>query len=102
MVVLSEIKSTSIRVSWKPVPADDRNGIIKGYKVNYHALADSEINTKTLYINSGEQGVEKATTLQPLSAFTNYSITVLAFTEVGDGPQSVAQVELTMEDGKLD
>ena len=102
MVVLNEVKSKSVRVSWKPVPVGDRNGIILGYRVNYQALSDGEIFTETLNINSGEQGENRTIILQLPNAFTNYSITVLAFTEVGDGPPSLAQVVQTLEDSKLD
>lgn len=34
-VVLSEVTSKSVKVSWGPVLAVDRNGIIRGYKVNF-------------------------------------------------------------------
>ena len=37
-VTVSVTSSRSISVSWDPVIADDRNGIVKGYKVNYQAL----------------------------------------------------------------
>ncbi|XP_022798569.1 receptor-type tyrosine-protein phosphatase F-like, partial [Stylophora pistillata] len=97
-VTISEVTSTTVKVDWNPVLADDRNGIIQGYRVNYQALPDGETLTESLNINSGEQGEGKTIVLMTLSEFTNYSISVLAFTEVGNGPKSGAQVVETLED----
>ena len=48
-----------------------------------------------------DQTGEQTLTLERLNEFTNYSIRVLAFTAVGDGPLSVAQVKQTLEDSKF-
>jgi len=42
------------------------------------------------------------TTLQSLARFTNYSVSVLAFTAGGDGVRSDPLLCRTEEDGKLD
>ena len=42
-VTVSATSSKSIFVSWDPVIADDRNGIIKGYVVNYQALPNASV-----------------------------------------------------------
>ena len=48
-----------------------------------------------------DQAGEQILKLEGLNEFTNYSIRVLAFTAVGDGPLSVAQFKQTLEAGKL-
>lgn len=93
--------STSIEVTWAPVKFKDRNGIIKGYKVIYRALPNGDNVTKFRNISMENQAGEQTLKLEKLNEFTNYSIRVLAFTAVGDGPLSVAQVKQTLEDSKF-
>lgn len=97
----SAVSPKNISVSWDPVIADDRNGIIKGYKVNYHSLPNGDIELEFVNITSQKQDEGEEKILQNLNEFTNYSISVLAFTEIGDGPSSVAKVKQTLQDGKL-
>ena len=54
-----------------------------------------------LNISEEKQNSEQFLTVEGLNKFTNYSIRVLAFTAVGDGPLSVAQFQQTLEAGKL-
>ena len=100
-VTVSVTSSRSISVSWDPVIADDRNGIIKGYKVNYQALPNGDIATKIFKITKEQQNKRQTVTLGNLNEFTNYSIGVLAFTVFGNGPASVGQVVETLEDSKF-
>ena len=99
-VTVSATSSKSIFVSWDPVIADDRNGIIKGYKVNYQALPNGDMAAKFLNITKAQQNKRQTVTLDHLNEFTNYSIGVLAFTAFGNGPASVGQVVETLEDSK--
>ena len=101
LVSISDVTSTSINVSWGPLHADDRNGIILGYKLNYRALPNGGIATEFLNISSKQQDEGGTKTLQTLNEFTNYSIDVLAFTIIGDGPPSVPRFLRTQEDSKL-
>ena len=101
LVTISDVTSTGINVSWGPVPTDDRNGIILGYKLNYRALSNGGIVSEFLNISSKQQDEGGAKTLQTLNEFTNYSIDVLAFTIIGDGPRSVPKFLRTQEDSKL-
>ena len=100
-VTVSATSSKSIFVSWDPVIADDRNGIIKGYKVNYQALPNGDMAAKFLNITKAQQNKRQTVTLDHLNEFTNYSIGVLAFTAFGNGPASVVQVVETLEDSKF-
>ena len=100
-VTVSATSSRSISVSWDPIVADGRNGIIKGYIVNYQALPNGYIFAKILNITYEEQNNRQTVTLDNLNEFTNYSIGVLAFTAYGNGPASVVQVVETLEDSKF-
>ena len=100
-VAATVTSSKSISVSWNPVDADDRNGIIKGYKVNYQALPNGVTVPKFQNITSEQQNENQTVLLEHLNEFTNYNISVLAFTAIGNGPASGAQVVETLEDSKL-
>ena len=93
--------STSVSVSWAAVGNEQRNGIIKGYKVIYQALPDGRNVTRFVNISDEDQGIEQDITLGDLLKFTNYSIRVLAFTVVGDGPPSEVKIVQTQQDSKL-
>ena len=101
LVTLSDVTSKGVKVTWGPVPDNDRNGIIRGYKVNYRALPNGVIVTEFLNISSEIQNEGGTKTLQTLHEFTNYSVSVLAFTIVGDGPPSVAKFVQTLEASEL-
>ena len=100
-VTVNVTSSRGISVSWDPVVADDRNGIIKGYIVNYQALPNGYIVAKILNITNNEQNNRQTVTLVGLNEFENYSIGVLAFTLSGNGPASVGQVVETLEDSRF-
>ena len=100
-VTVNVTSTRGISVSWDPVVADDRNGIIKGYIVSYQALPNGYIVAKILNITNDEQNNRQTVTLAGLNEFTNYSIGVLAFTIFGNGPASVGQVVETLEDSKF-
>ena len=100
-VQASAKNSTSVSVSWAAVGNEQRNGIIKGYKVIYQALPDGRNVTRFVNISDEDQGKEQDITLGDLVKFTNYSIRVLAFTVVGDGPPSEVKIVQTQQDSKL-
>ena len=100
-VQASAKNSTSVSVSWAAVGNEQRNGIIKGYKVIYQALPDGRNVTRFVNISDEDQEKEQDITLGDLVKFTNYSIRVLAFTVVGDGPPSEVKIVQTQQDSKL-
>ena len=69
--------------------------------MNYQALPNGQMAAKFSNISSQQQNKTQTVTLDNLNEFTNYSIRVLAFTLVGNGPASVAQVVQTLEDSKF-
>ena len=88
--------STSLYLSWEPVPRGFVNGILLGYKVLFKRISDESRNyTDTLTTNTTRELV-----LIGLKKFTIYRITVLAFTSKGDGPEADNVTVTTDEDSK--
>ena len=98
-VATSPISSTSIMVTWGPVPVIDQNGIITGYEVMYEPLETFGENISTLTVNVS--GSDLSTLLMELQEFVNYSISVRAYTIIGPGLYSEGVVVMTNEDGEL-
>ncbi|GFG29264.1 hypothetical protein Cfor_07941 [Coptotermes formosanus] len=94
-VLCSALTSQSLQVSWDPPPLDGRNGVVMGYKVSHQPAEEwygkDEQETKVT--------ASLKTTIQSLRKYTNYSISVLAFTSVGDGVRSPPIFCCTEEDG---
>ena len=86
--------STSILVQWGEVPANDQNGIILSYTVTYKALPNGIELTKNVTAPTTQA------TLTDLNEYTNYSITVFAWTAKGAGNASAAIIVITDEDSK--
>ncbi|KAL9978989.1 hypothetical protein ACROYT_G016578 [Oculina patagonica] len=84
--------STSIFITWTTVPANQRNGDILGYKVDYKRITAT--NTKRIITNAS---VHRAN-LTSLGKHRRYIITVLAFNQHGDGPGSEIMVVRTKKD----
>ena len=82
--------------SWKLPPVDLRNGIIKGFKLFY--IRKSSRAPATIIITNN--GTINAKDVTGLDKYTEYEFQVLAFTFVGDGPNSSVEIIRTKEDGK--
>lgn len=89
------ISSNTVSVNWNSIPKRHRNGIIKGYKIQYQALkpADAPLQHKVVEDNS-----TKHVALNDLKPFTTYQLAVAAFTSVGDGVYSGVLNVQTFED----
>ena len=85
--------STSISVSWEAVQADLQNGIITGYNITYQSQTENDNGV----VEAGPNDLQA--NLTGLKEFVKYNISVVAFTEKGDGPPSIIVVR-TDEDGK--
>ncbi|PSN42210.1 hypothetical protein C0J52_11247 [Blattella germanica] len=94
-VQCSALTSQSLQVSWDPPPAEGCNGIVRGYKVS-HQIAEE-------WYEKDEQETKVTTSLKTtipsLQKYTNYSISVLAYTSIGDGIRSPPTYCRTEEDG---
>ena len=93
---LTAKNSTSIEASWQLPPAEDRNGVIRGFKLFYEKKGSSGSSTQ-IAINSNSTLTK---VVAGLDEYTEYEFEVLAFTYVGEGPNSCVVSERTMEDGK--
>jgi len=88
------ISSSAISIDWNPVPRKHRNGIIRGYKIQYQSLnPDAPLQHKAVEDNS-----TRRITLTDLKAFTTYKLAVAAFTNAGDGVYSTVLNVQTLED----
>ncbi|XP_024084878.1 tyrosine-protein phosphatase Lar isoform X3 [Cimex lectularius] len=83
---------TSIRVSWKPPPADRSNGRIIYYKLQFVESGRSDSEGTITKLN------QTSILLDELKRWTEYRIWVLAGTSVGDGPPSYPITVRTHED----
>ncbi|XP_035704480.1 Down syndrome cell adhesion molecule-like protein Dscam2 isoform X15 [Folsomia candida] len=80
------LTSQSIRVSWTSPPLASANGVIKGYKVIF-GPASSWYDEKTKEIKATPSS---EIILHGLKKYTNYNMTILAYTNGGDGIPSTA------------
>ena len=85
--------STSITASWRLPPEGSRHGIIKGYKLFYKKKGSDSVTFLTL------NNIKTLETVTELDKYTKYEFQVLAFTSVGDGPNSSTVFKTTIEDG---
>lgn len=90
------LSSSSIYVTWSPPNKDGQNGKIRGYKVSYISDEDYHERQPTLATTSNQYF-----TIDNARKYTNYSITVLAFTAVGDGTKTKNFHCITHEDGEF-
>ncbi|XP_033940621.1 protein sidekick-1 isoform X1 [Pseudochaenichthys georgianus] len=93
-VTTEAVSSTRILLKWSPLPQAQKNGIILGYKVIY-SEKDSE-GPPSVQVAEGEGSVTLI--LSGLKKYTVYELQVLAYTRMGDGPQSGPLLLRTRED----
>lgn len=97
----SSTSSTTLLVSWHPPPLESQNGVLSGYRVRYQLVGPSEVGS-----DDGEPteeptvpATDEQVLLQRLEKWTQYHITVTAFTVIGPGPESEPLICRTDEDG---
>lgn len=78
------LESSSVSITWKPIPERFRNGIIKGYHIEYHP--EDENKTAVPNVNVNENFISHI--LKSLRKFTTYTIKMAAYTKAGIGPLS--------------
>jgi hypothetical protein len=99
------INSTCISMSWSEPPAQFVNGIIQGYKLLFYENDKSSdkqthvINMNSLdETNSNAQQNQYSYTMCQLSKYTMYTMSILCFTNSGDGPSTQPIQLKTLED----
>lgn len=86
----------SVGVTWKEVPEGHRHGEILSYTVSYHSAKPGD----PMQVKSVRTPTRFAT-LTNLIRDTNYSITVMASNQVGNGPASSPTFVITSNGSKF-
>lgn len=76
------LSSSTMLVQWEP--PEESNGQIRGYRVYYSADHDAPLSAWQIHNTDDSQ----LTTISGLTTDITYSLRVLGFTSVGDGPPS--------------
>ncbi|XP_050933164.1 receptor-type tyrosine-protein phosphatase F isoform X12 [Lates calcarifer] len=76
------LSSSTMLVQWEP--PEEPNGQIRGYRIYYSSLHDAPLSAWQKHNTDDSQ----LTTISGLTTDITYSLRVLAFTSVGDGPPS--------------
>ncbi|XP_046802362.1 protein sidekick isoform X8 [Lucilia cuprina] len=104
-VKVQAINSTAVRVTWTPPNPQQINGINQGYKIQawrYQAIdgEDREIEERMITVPPSllDPLAEQTAILNGLEKYQDYNITVLCFTDPGDGVRSFRVPVKTKED----
>ena len=87
-IIFSSVETKSMYISWDEVPHSRQNGPITGYLLYYTNTTFSD----TINITGGEN---RSYTLSELRPYTNYTVTVSAYNDVGTGPTSDNRIQRT-------
>uniref|UniRef100_UPI003AADAB03 protein sidekick-1-like n=1 Tax=Centroberyx gerrardi TaxID=166262 RepID=UPI003AADAB03 len=93
-VTAEAVSSTRILLTWTHLPQTQRNGVILGYKVLYNEKDSTD--PPSIEVIEGEGSVSLL--LSVLQKYTLYTLQVLAYTRVGEGPPSSPILLRTKED----
>lgn len=98
------LNSTSVQVWWIPPNPQKINGINQGYKLQAWRFDKErghvESKMMTVHPNLVDPLAKQTAVMGGLEKFTEYNITVLCFTDPGDGELSEFVSVKTREDGK--
>ncbi|KAG5875403.1 hypothetical protein JTB14_028474 [Gonioctena quinquepunctata] len=96
------LNSTSIQIWWIPPNPQKINGINQGYKIqawHWHSTRGHlEASMMTVHPNLLDPYAEQTAIMTHLEKFTEYNITVVCFTDPGDGEMSDYHYVKTKED----
>ena len=92
-ITFSSVEDRSLSVSWDEVPPSGQNGPITGYLLYYTNASFSD----TINITGVEN---RSYTLSELRPYTNYTVTVAAYNDVGTGPTSDNRIQQTEQAGQ--
>lgn len=99
------LNSTAVQIWWKPPNPQKINGINQGYKIQawkyIHGEGNVEAKMMTVHPNLLDPLAEQTAIMIGLEKFTKYNITVLCFTDPGDGEISEFVSFKTAEDGTM-
>ena len=89
------LSSRSLLLSWLPPAIEDQNGLIAGYAVDVTSPSDPQVYSGNV---NGTSIVLNSSYIKP---YTEYNISVVAYTEVDLGPFSAVVHVSTPESGEL-
>ena len=92
--MFSSVDARSIDISWDEVHRSGQNGPITGYLLYYTNTTFSD----TINITGREN---RSYTLTELRPYTNYTVTVSAYNDVGTGPSSDNRTQQTEQASQL-
>lgn len=97
------LNSTAVKVWWKPPNPQKINGINQGYKlqawISDNSIEPTEYKSMTVPPSLFDPLAEQNAIMSGLRKYTVYNITVLCFTDPGDGERSLPVEIRTREDG---
>lgn len=97
------VNSTAVKVWWKPPNPQKINGINQGYKlqawIGGNVTEANEYKSMTVPPSLFDPLAEQNAIITGLRKYTLYNITVLCFTDPGDGERSSPAEIRTREDG---
>lgn len=97
------VNSTAVKVWWKPPNPQKINGINQGYKLQAwfggNFTEATEYKSMTVPPSLFDPLAEQSAIMTGLRKYTLYNITVLCFTDPGDGERSLPVEIRTCEDG---
>ncbi|EDV21446.1 uncharacterized protein TRIADDRAFT_7606, partial [Trichoplax adhaerens] len=94
-VNVTTLTSTSIYISWQPIPLFERNGIITVYNISYHSLQRNHNGI----IQTLLTGRSRNYTAFNLKYFSQYKVSIYAFTVAGMSPGSNELTIRTLQSG---
>ncbi|XP_063340697.1 protein sidekick-1-like isoform X2 [Pelmatolapia mariae] len=96
---LVALSSSSIKVTWKPPRTELRNGVLRGYNINYREYDPVAKQFKRWqYLHVAATREQETVTLANLKPSTMYGVLVQAKTIAGVGPASNAPLCSTLDE----
>ncbi|KAL4226612.1 Protein tyrosine phosphatase [Mactra antiquata] len=89
---VGKVNATAIKLEWDPPPVETQNGIPGGYLVEYSTVGSTKV-----YEYSIEDPTAMSITIDKLKPFTNYSLAVKFFNEIG--PSDAASIQVQTKEG---
>lgn len=91
-VRVEAINSTAVFIEWRHPSSKERNGIIRGYQIQYIELDVNDLPTNNVRIADTMDGEKTEHVITNLEPDTKYQFTVAGYTRKGDGIRSKPKI----------